>query len=172
MANNYLPSLFDFENAMQEQENRMKEQALLTHMENMGYVPQPETNLDIVPSVARDRTQARLYWETVDPSQEFLVLTDSEMKEQIVDHITDCLWAFNADFLQKYMGDHVTEKDIRILQESGLCEGLNNPFMSMVGDNLDKLVKDAVSEDGYGHFLSPYDGEHYEVDGFNIFRQN
>lgn len=169
MANNYLPCLFDFENAMQEQENRMKNEALLSHMVHKGY-EFPE----VLPSVAPsgERTSAQTHFETANPTQDYLVLTDSEMEQQAYDYISDSLWAFQPDWLAWYMGDHVTVDTVKTLQDSGLCEGLNEPFRSMVGDNFDRLVKDAISSDGYGHFLSPYDGEHHEFDGFNIFRQN
>jgi hypothetical protein len=108
-------------------------------------------------------------------SENFLVYTDEEADEAVRDYIEESVWAFTPSFLRAHT-DHrarVTVEAIAKLQE--MCESANEPLKAMIKD-FDAFVEDAVSCDGRGHFLAPYDHEENEIT-FNgityyIYRRN
>jgi len=110
---------------------------------------------------------------------DYLVYTDDEADEACKEYIRDSLWAFNAEFICSECGlDQSGAESLRSMQEKS-CEGANDFILSLVTETcgLDEFVESAISADGRGHFLSPYDGEENEVetenDGtFYIYRQN
>ena len=104
-------------------------------------------------------------------SENFLVYTDEEADEAVREYIEEMVWAFNASFLQAHTG--VDADAIEKIQE--ICESANEPLKAMIKD-FDHFVDDAVSCDGRGHFLAPYDHEENEIT-FNgityyIYRRN
>ena len=104
-------------------------------------------------------------------SEHYLVYTDEEADEAVREAIEESLWAFNASFLQAHTG--VDANAIEKIQE--MCESANEPLTAMIKD-FDHFVDDAVSCDGRGHFLAPYDHEENEIT-FNgityyIYRRN
>lgn len=101
--------------------------------------------------------------------REYYVLTDSEADEKAREYILDTAWAFNTWFLVDYVPDGVNEEVLKAIQEK--CESGNDAILAMIQDK-DKFVNDAISEDGRGHFISVYDGNEYEADGFYIYRVN
>lgn len=106
------------------------------------------------------------------------VYTDNEADERARDYILDSLWAFNAKFIishsqWKSLADSqftALEDGIKSMREK-LCEDANPLVLALI-DNIDGFVDDAISTDGRGHFLSGYDGEENEQDGFYIYRTN
>ena len=102
--------------------------------------------------------------------EDYLVLTDEEADEQAEEYILDTVWAFNKSFLNRHSEAiaEIDEKSFAKLQEG--CESINKAILAMIDDK-DDFVKDAISADGRGHFLSPYDGEENEVtvNGVNYF---
>ena len=99
---------------------------------------------------------------------DYLVLTDSEADERCLEYIRDSVWAFNASFLASH--SKVADEEVfKILQEK--CEGGNDAITRLI-DDFDHFVKDAVSSDGRGHFMSSYDGEENEEGEFFIYRMN
>jgi hypothetical protein len=59
--------------------------------------------------------------------------------------------------------------------QSKKCEGANNAILSIIektDGGIDGFVEEAISADGRGHFLSSYDGDENEKDGFFIYRIN
>jgi hypothetical protein len=91
----------------------------------------------------------------------------AEATEAVKDCIEHTLWAFNTLFLGEWgvLADMCTEGAESILaplQEQ--CEGGNNAIMALVqwDNNMYALTEEAISHDGYGHFLNSYDGEHVE----------
>ncbi len=88
--------------------------------------------------------------------REYRVLTDSEADDAAHNYCKDTIWAFNPEFLVKYVPKGITVKVIEALQDS--CEDGNDGILAWVGDNLDDLVEAAIEADGRGHFLSGYDG--------------
>lgn len=110
--------------------------------------------------------------------QSYRVLTDDEADEAALAAATDSLWAFNVSFLSRYVP---ALRDARAAKAwskvaAELCEDAAPLVEALLGDRLDEAMRDAISEDGRGHFLSGYDGEESEqrVDGvtFYIYRTN
>lgn len=119
-------------------------------------------------------------WETFEViGQEYKVYTDEEAYKAAADYIEENLWAFNADFILQYTSvykettDREDEAIIKALQkvQESICEDANALVKALISD-LDIFIEDAIDADGRGHFLSFYDGEEHESNGFYIFRTN
>lgn len=113
-------------------------------------------------------------------NQEYLVVNEDEREEEVKEYIRESLWAFNANFIlnnskiSDQAGNKV-EKALKKMQEE-LCEDANELVFALLTD-FDDFVEEAVSADGYGHFLSQYDGEENEVQDkegnwYYIYRTN
>jgi hypothetical protein len=92
--------------------------------------------------------------------KEWALFTDEEADKAVKSYIEESLWAFNKSFLSDQTG--LPEEVFSTLQQD--CESSNDAILSIVekcGD-MDTLVSDAMSSDGRGHFLSPYDGHEKE----------
>lgn len=103
--------------------------------------------------------------------REYLVCTDDEADEKAKEYIKDSLWAFNASFLASYTD--LPEEMFKGLQDK--CEDANPAFLICVeraDGGLDGFVKEAISSDGRGHFLSQWDGNENEQGEFFIYRVN
>lgn len=119
-------------------------------------------------------------WETFEIiGQEYKVLTDEEADEAAADYIKDSLWAFNANFILEHTAasedttareDEEIIKALRMVQEN-ICEGANALVKALISD-IDTFIEDAIDADGRGHFMSSYDGEEHESNGFYIYRTN
>lgn len=113
-------------------------------------------------------------WETFEIiGQEYKVLTDEEADKAAADYIKDSLWAFNADFILQHTAvfeettdreDQEIIKALRMVQES-ICESANALVRALISD-IDTFIEDAIDADGRGHFMSSYDGEEHESNGF------
>ena len=90
---------------------------------------------------------------------DYLVYTDEEADEAVREHIEETVWAFNPSFLQAHTD--VDSKAFNVLQGS-MSEDANEAIKAMIKD-FDAFVDDAVSSDGRGHFLSPYDGREIPI---------
>ncbi len=99
---------------------------------------------------------------------EYLVLTDGEADQQAKNYIAGSLWAFNADFLERFMP--LNGENIKKLQ--GGCEDVNQAFRQLIGDKFDDFVETTILADGRGHFMSSYDGEENFQSGFYLYRVN
>jgi enamine deaminase RidA (YjgF/YER057c/UK114 family) len=102
--------------------------------------------------------------------QEYLVLTDSEADEEVVENVKQSAWAFNASFLSGYTG--LPEEMFTAVQEK--CEGANDAILRCIeqAGSIEDFASDAVSADGRGHFLSGYDGDENEQGEYFIYRTN
>lgn len=106
--------------------------------------------------------------------REYMVLGEQERNEKVKEYIQETLWAFIPSFLAKETG--LPEEVFRALSEK--CESGNAAILSLVEKTcgLDAFVEAAVEADGYGHFLSSYDGEEGEVtvggEDYFIYRIN
>lgn len=98
----------------------------------------------------------------------YLVLTDDEADEKAAEDIKETLWAFNASFLEAYVPDGVDEEILKIIQEK--CEDANGTMLRLVGDNLERLIEDAIAADGRGHFLAGYDLNEHAAGEYFIYR--
>ena len=101
--------------------------------------------------------------------REYLVLTEQERNEKVKEYIQDTLWAFIPSFLAEETG--LPEEVFRALSEQ--CESGNDAILALIEETcgLDAFVEAAVEADGYGHFLSSYDGEEevVSVEGKDYF---
>lgn len=102
--------------------------------------------------------------------QEFLICDKGGREIEVRDYIRESLWAFNTRFILDHSNIKYSNikcyanevvKEFQKMQEV-LCESANELVYAMIKD-FDQFVQDAVKSDGYGHFLSPYDGKEHEV---------
>ena len=100
-------------------------------------------------------------------NKEYLVLTDEEADERAKEYIENSIWTFYSSFLAKHT--NLDEDIISHLQDK--CESANDVLLNAVKD-IDNLIDDAIGQDGRGHFMSSYDGEEYDLNGFYIYRIN
>ena len=100
-------------------------------------------------------------------NQEYVILTDEQADQRAKDYIKESVWAFSSWFLVKHTG--LDEDIIMHLQDK--CESANDVLLNAVKD-IDTFIDDAISLDGRGHFMSSYDGQEYDVNGFYIYRTN
>lgn len=105
---------------------------------------------------------------------EVIVLDDETADILVADYIKDSVWAFNPDFLSSMT--EIDEEVFKALQDK--CEGSNHAVLSLIDKTcgIESFVKEAISADGRGHFLSGYDGEENDisVDGtiYYVYRVN
>jgi hypothetical protein len=103
---------------------------------------------------------------------EFLIVTEEERDAVAKEHIKETLWAFNTSFIMDNLKEDIynnmsnyeldsLESSLRKMQEE-LCESANAIVFAVIAD-LDDFVQSAVEADGYGHFLSSYNGEEEEI---------
>lgn len=102
---------------------------------------------------------------------EYLVLTDKEADEKARESILESVWAFNKSFLDCH-SEAISEMDEDVFSKiQEMCEGANKTILRLI-DDVDHFVDDAILADGRGHFMSSYDGEENEQDGYYIYRIN
>lgn len=112
-------------------------------------------------------------------NEDYLVLTDKEAEKKAKREILNSLWAFNADFILQHcknadsMNSYERVSAVQALQDAQAksCESLNGLIYAIIND-INEFVNDAIKADGRGHFLSYYDGEENEQNGFFIYRLN
>lgn len=105
-------------------------------------------------------------------SKEYAVGDDEQAGEALFEYIEQSVWAFRASFIASECNLPESEGMIKAAQEK--CEDANDGILAMIKGTcgLKSFVDSAESADGRGHFLSPYDGDENEVDGFFIYRLN
>lgn len=105
---------------------------------------------------------------------EYMVLNEQERNKKVKEYIQETLWAFRPSFLAKETG--LPEKVFHPLTD--LCEGGNEAILALIEKTcgLDAFVYSAIKADGYGNFLSPYDGKEKRVsvkgENYFIYRIN
>ncbi|CAB4126624.1 hypothetical protein UFOVP75_18 [uncultured Caudovirales phage] len=127
-----------------------------------------------------DDVYAGLRDEDTDPDEDtefdnsgktYLVLTDDEANKRARDYIEQSLWAFRPEFIVEHtdLPCEATEMVAGFCQAK--CEDANDTIRALIKD-LDAFVQDAINADGRGHFMSSYDGQEHEHEGFYIYRTN
>lgn len=105
---------------------------------------------------------------------EFIVCSEQSRDDLVEDYIKGSAWAFKASFILNHSRTSLDEESLIRIQEKQ-CEDANDFVLELI-DNIDSFIEDAVSSDGYGHFLANYDGDEteLEIDGirYYIYRQN
>lgn len=109
------------------------------------------------------------------PNGDFAVGTSDAADDAAKEYIEMTAWAFSASFLSEFT--ELPEEMFAAVQEQ--CEGANDAVLKcieMKEGGIDAFAELAISHDGRGHFLSPYDGEELEqkVNGewVNMYRVN
>jgi hypothetical protein len=103
----------------------------------------------------------------------YAVGTDSEADEACKEYIKDSAWAFRSSFICEYCSLPQELEEALEAMQSKKCEGANDAILALIkktDGGLDGFVEDAISADGRGHFLSSYDGDENEENGFYIYR--
>lgn len=101
---------------------------------------------------------------------EYMVLNIFQREEMMKDYVRQSLWAFNPSFMSSIT--NISEKVFSTLSE--LCEEANEAIESIVDHTcgMEHLIQEAVDADGYGHFISSYDGDELELsDKYFAYRQ-
>lgn len=112
-------------------------------------------------------------------NEDYLVLTDEEADQRAKEEILNSLWAFNADFILEHCANYKqmdcyefdAAKEALQDAQSKSCESLNGLCRALISD-IDEFIEDAIYADGRGHFISFYDGQENELNGFFIYRMN
>lgn len=97
-------------------------------------------------------------------NREYNVFTETEREKAVKKDIKETIWAFNADFILDHTGIERNKQVEKAFQEiqNNMCESCNELFLAMI-KNFNKFYQDAVRADGYGLFLSSYDGNENEI---------
>ena len=107
--------------------------------------------------------------------KEYAVGTDSEADDACKEYIKDSAWAFRSSFICDYCNLPQELAEALEAMQSKKCEGANDVILALIekaDEGLHGFVRDAISADGRGHFLSSYDGEENEEGDFFIYRIN
>ena len=81
--------------------------------------------------------------------------SEDEANSAARQYIKESVWAFNSDFLASHC--NISAENLAKVQQE-LCEDANEVLREIISD-FDHFVKDAITADGRGHFLSINDGE-------------
>ena len=110
--------------------------------------------------------------------QEFLICDEGGREIEVRDYIREILWAFDTRFILEHSNIKCyTNEVVKALQkmQEVLCESANELVYAMIKD-FDQFVQDAVEADGYGNFLSAWDGKEHEIvvggKKFFVYRTN
>lgn len=144
--------------------NEQKLQALINYLKENDY---PEVTADDI-TEGFNESNFEVF------GNEYNVFTEEEREEEVTEYIKESVWAFNANFLASET--ELPGEVFTALSEK--CESGNEAILKLIEKTcgLESFVDSATSADGYGHFLSPYDGEENEekIDDtwFYIYRMN
>lgn len=112
-------------------------------------------------------------------NREYKILTDEEADDTAKEYIEDTLWAFEVGFIIDHCEAfaHLTGKECDTIGEAlrevqGKLYESANPLIKALISDFDGFVSDAITCDGRGHFISPYNGEEYEAGNYFIYRIN
>lgn len=121
-------------------------------------------NVSVTVSDAIEQAVETYINENMGGTEYYDVHTEESRKEAVREYIEGNVWAFQAWFIADHTSEGVTTDVIEILQEK--CEGANEAILQLIegGTGLNEFVEKAVQLDGYGHFLSAYDGVEHEIE--------
>jgi hypothetical protein len=107
--------------------------------------------------------------------EEYAIGTDSEANLACAEYIKDSAWAFRSSFICEYCNLPQEIAEALEAMQSKKCEGANDAILALIekaDGGLEGFTEEAISADGRGHFLSGYDGDENESEGFFIYRIN
>lgn len=105
--------------------------------------------------------------------EEYAIGTDEEAQNACKENIKDSAWAFRSSFICEFCNLPYEIGEALETMQSKKCESANDAILALIqkaGGGLEGFAECAISSDGRGHFLSPYDGEENEENGFFIYR--
>ena len=85
-----------------------------------------------------------------------IATSEEEADDAAKQYIQESLWAFNTDFIIDHSKLPYEAAEMIKTFQAAKCEDANDTIAALIED-IDEFVKDAISADGRGHFLSPYD---------------
>jgi hypothetical protein len=100
--------------------------------------------------------------------KEWAVGTDSEADRAAMEDIEGSIWAFNSSFILSECDLPLELSEVIGAFQSEKCESANDALLALVEkcckdasgkEGIEAFAESAISADGRGHFLSPYDGE-------------
>lgn len=96
--------------------------------------------------------------------EEWAVGIEEEAQAACQEAIKQSLWAFRPEFILSHCKAGVKPALVKALKQvqEKLCENANE-FVEVLIKDLDDFIEDAISSDGRGSFLSPYDNEEQEI---------
>lgn len=112
-------------------------------------------------------------WYENNGAGHMMVYDEEARDDEVRLRIEDSLWAFNTDFLSSETG--LPDAVFKALQSLG--EDGNDAVKALieVTCGLQEIIDEAVRMDGYGHFLSSWDGNEIELEAggerFYVYRQ-
>ena len=107
--------------------------------------------------------------------EQYAVGTDSEADEACFENIKESVWAFCSIFICSYCDLPQELADAIESMQKEKCESANDAILALIEKTqggLQGFVDEAISADGRGHFLSSYDGDEIELNGFYAYRIN
>jgi hypothetical protein len=103
----------------------------------------------------------------------YLVMTEDEADKSAAQYIRMTVWAFNSNWLADFMPNGISAEHLDTLREGKEdSEGLNEAFTALIeaGNGMDEFIERSIAMDGRAHFMSTYDGEEHEENGYLIYR--
>jgi len=104
-----------------------------------------------------------VHWGSGD--MEVAFATDEMADKAVYMDIMDSLFAFNTDFLMRFIKRGISEEAVLSMQQQS--ESGNAALRSWL-KNKKEFVEEAVASDGRGHFLSPYDGSERTLEEYHL----
>lgn len=107
-------------------------------------------------------------------NRDYLYLAENDRLEYTKEVIDDTYVYFNNDFLSKETD--LPEEVFDALEAKGDNKTVKKLIEKFCPGGIDGFVEDAVRYDGYGHFISYYDGNEIVIDNklglIYLYRQN
>ena len=95
--------------------------------------------------------------------EEYTIGSDDEATEAVKQYILDSVWSFRPEFIASHTKAGASNGMIRAIEALQKdCDSCNEDIKGLIED-IDSFVEDAVSADGRGTFLSPYDSNEQEI---------
>jgi hypothetical protein len=101
------------------------------------------------------------YIDSEGNKREYYMLTEYDAQLRAEENIFDVVYLFRSEFLKSHLKCDISKKHIELIQEN-LSGGSNDLFIHLLQDK-DEFVREAIYEDGRGHFMSMYDCIEHEV---------
>lgn len=130
--------------------------------------------VDLLTGMIPDESELEELRKVIDSDEnDIVVIHESYITEAVEDVIMESLFAFDPWFL----ADMTDQPEIIFRKLSELCEDANDAIFAIIESTcgFSEFCREAVDNDGFGHFLAGYDGHtnEFELDGecYYFFRE-